>query len=374
MNDAIVPTVENANTQDNNVLNNENETNIKTSENDTQNNQNQMVSDDVFANALKEVYSNNDIQAQKTDNQPPAEENKTVQKEEDLEEGEELLKEDKNLLKYETLVKAGFSNEEALEKVYGEYKADFTQKAAKDVFGEPQFEIADWVKNTTEQDYQVLKEAYKNPTDQNLLYHLQKDPELRADFKNLDVDNLKSLDIYEDAAANNMFRRVLKESYRKTIGGFINEIEKAQNLYAENVKVRTNLIQDLEDDFLKDYPELASDDIKSVSLAKHFVDRFRQKFDLLSPKQQEDIDLIKKLYQAAKAEYKTMYPVLKKRLGFLPEKQIENAQLQNKKLNEMQQNGSIPTGMNSEEGSFMLGANSSDDDFAKALISLTAKK
>lgn len=374
MNDAIVPTVENANTQDNNVLNNENETNIKTSENDTQNNQNQMVSDDVFANALKEVYSNNDIQAQKTDNQPPAEENKTVQKEEDLEEGEELLKEDKNLLKYETLVKAGFSNEEALEKVYGEYKADFTQKAAKDVFGEPQFEIADWVKNTTEQDYQVLKEAYKNPTDQNLLYHLQKDPELRADFKNLDVDNLKSLDIYEDAAANNMFRRVLKESYRKTIGGFINEIEKAQNLYAENVKVRTNLIQDLEDDFLKDYPELASDDIKSVSLAKHFVDRFRQKFDLLSPKQQEDIDLIKKLYQAAKAEYKTMYPVLKKRLGFLPEKQIENAQLQNKKLNEMQQNGSIPTGMNFEEGSFMLGANSSDDDFAKALISLTAKK
>jgi len=331
------------------------------------------ISDESFANALKELSpQNQNDDAQDTNTDETTNDDKS-----DAEalEREELLKDDKDLYKYDTFIKAGLSKEEALEKVYGEFKNTYQQKPDTQFQKMP--EISTSMGNVTAQDYEMLVRAYQNPTDSNLLFHLKKDPELRADFglNGIDIDKIQTLDLYQDPMANNILRKIIKESYRNKIGSILNEIDETNRVIEQNNKVRANLVTEFEADFLKDFPELNSDDIKTYSLAKHFIDRFKQKCSVLSEAQQNDSEIIRKLYNSAKAEYKKIYPALKKKLGFEDEpKKIENAQITKKKLNEMQENGSIPTNLGTDETSFNLSSNSSDDDFAKAFKALVSKK
>lgn len=274
---------------------------------------------------------------------------------------EDLIKDDATLKKYDALIKSGFSEEEAQNKVYKEAfdsisnEKDNTSKYLSDE--DKQFLVSD-------KDYENLKNAYFNPPDSALLFHLNNSPELKKLFGG----KVESLDLYEDNTANAMFKLQLMESYRRTIGAYIDNIERVKTNYNSALSAKSNLIKEFEDDFFKDYPELNNDERQSVILSSHFVNCFKNKVNMLDKEDQADIEVLKKMFKSAKEEYKKLYPALQKKLGFVKQddKKVDDV-LKDKKLKEMQEQGSAPTNGGNDNEVVIDSKNATDDDFINAL-------
>ena len=284
---------------------------------------------------------------EKTETQPEEKKDDSEKSETETEADENLIKDDKTIQRYDALIKSGFTEEEAQDKVYKEA-----------------FDSAGSQKNDKE-DLKNLKSAFENPPDSALLFHLNNSPELKKLFGG----KIDSLDIYEDQTANAMFKLNLMESYRRTIGSYIEKIEKAKSNYNALVNAKNDFVKEIENDFFKDYPELNNNEKQSIILSSHFVNLFKNKISLLDKEDQSDKEALKKMYNAAKEEYKKIYPALQKKFGIQKNTKVDDV-LKDKKLKEMQETGSTPTNLGSENAVVIDTKNATDDDFIKALQTL----
>lgn len=303
---------------------------------------------------------------EKTETQPEEKKDDSEKSETETEADEYLIKDDKTIQRYDALIKSGFTEEEAQDKVYKEAfdSADSQKNDKEDIMlshlsdEEKKFLVPD-------EDLKNLKSAFENPPDSALLFHLNNSPELKKLFGG----KIDSLDIYEDQTANAMFKLNLMESYRRTIGSYIEKIEKAKSNYNALVNAKNDFVQEIEKDFFKDYPELNNNEKQSIILSSHFVNLFKNKISLLDKEDQSDKEALKKMYNAAKEEYKKIYPALQKKFGIQKNTKVDDV-LKDKKLKEMQETGSTPTNLGSENAVVIDTKNATDDDFIKALQTL----
>lgn len=238
-----------------------------------------------------------------------------------------LLSDDDALKEFDTLVNAGFTPDEAREKVYG--KANEAQ--------EPQRSEVNTDYLISQDRYDTMVKEYENPTFKTLEVFVKNDPELSSIYGNdFTTDELKTAIQNEPT-----LKLLLLDRFRERL---LPEIQKVQNAYAtqnENRKANENLVQKLEDDFLQSFPELKENNKETAVLITHFNNRVISKITKLSTKEQQNPETIEKIYAKEKENFIKVLPALKNKFGIATKNQDA---LNTIKIEQMQQMSTTSTG------------------------------
>lgn len=329
------------------------------------------LSDDFkVAELLGNLEKSDDNSTEKIDNETLKDD--AVEDEDGDEDVKKLLDEDKLLEKLNLYKSMGLTEDEASKKVYED---EFNIKtnidnAQNQIFNTDMEEIKNYF--LPDEQFQALDAAYQNPTEANLLYHLKNNPQMREIY-GASVDEINNLNIFQDHMSNAIFRQQVADSYRHTVKPILEAAENARNAYTMMEQKREGLVQRLNDDFNKSFPELDNEEPITMKIAAHFVHRLSEKLQNLSEKDKQDEDLVNKIYQSTKNDFQKIYPVLKKKMGITEPPAVVDDKLAQQKINQMQQLSSNPTNGGQETMKISLSGDN-PMDVAKLLNNLDKLK
>lgn len=321
---------------------------------------------DSTATQVSNEQESTSKQELQTDNKP---DNKEIPPNE--EQINKLIEADPILQRYETLINSGLTKEEAEKKVYeDEYNTLPTLESVNaDSFYSPETQQ---FLNISDEQLSALKNAYKNPPESALLFHLNNSPEYKS-LVGDEFEKIESLDQYTDPLTNFLFKKVLIDDYRRVTGEIISNIENAREQRNTVISQQNKLEQELSDIYHKTFPELKEENNFSEKMAVHFVYDMQQKLMKLSQKDRLDPEMVKKVFNSSMEDFKKKYPVFKKRFG-QEQKNSVNADLANLKLQQMQTVTTSPTN-NIDNVNFTLSTNNNNDtEVANILANLDKLK
>lgn len=241
---------------------------------------------------------------------------------------DKLLSEDANFKRMEELKTLGYTEEHALEAVFG--KQEETKETSEEDFTIPELNpktvelYNDVYKNLSNDQIQYFVQACQQGTDQQLLEFIKAYPQ-QIGMTAEQVKDLTELPIYEnDPVATATVKTNIKAIMQNFYGYHLKNISDINNYATQRQKVTETFTTKANTMLLENFPAMLNSSKEPNMASKHeavyktWETFFNTKLKVLDQSSQDDPQKVWKIFEETVKDFKVIYPAVLKKLKMQP--------------------------------------------------------